>query len=165
MDRRGFLGNGISIAALVACVGLAPACTARAQSGFVRFATAPLSIESDGKVHYFKVELALSGRQHSQGLMFRRHMARAAGMLFVYQPPRQVMMWMKNTYISLDMLFIGADGRIAHIVERTVPLSTETISSGVEVVGTLELNAGVASRLGLKRGDKLTVEALSGVSP
>ena len=165
MERREFVGSGIRFAALVVCGVLASAGAASAQSGFARFAIVPLAIHSDGKVHHFKVELALSGRQHSQGLMLRRHIAKDAGMLFVYWPARQVMMWMKNTYISLDMLFIGPDGTIVHIVERTVPLSTETISSGVEVVGVLELKAGVASRLGLKRGDKVTAEALSAVRP
>ena len=165
MDRREFLRNRICIAALVVCGGLLPACIASAQSGFVWFAKAPLAIDSDGKVHHFKVEIARSDRQHSQGLMFRRHMPDDAGMLFIYRPTRQVMMWMKNTFISLDMLFIGADGTIAHIVERTVPLSTNTISSRVEVVGVLELNAGVASRLGLKRGDKVITEAVSGMRP
>ena len=74
-------------------------------------------------------------------------------MLFVYEDESDVMMWMKNTYLPLDMLFLNAKGQIVHITENTTPLSTRTISSGRNVIGVLELNAGTVLRLGIKVGD------------
>jgi len=87
--------------------------------------------------------------------MYRRKMAADAGMLFVYPSDAPVSMWMKNTFIPLDMFFIGSDGRITHIAERTVPQSTELIGSYGPVRGVLELNGGTASRLGIKPGDRV----------
>ena len=159
MDRRGFLRTGLGVAALAAGAG-----PARARRGLVRFSKAPLAIHSGAAVHRFTVELALSARQQSQGLMFRRRMARDAGMLFVYDTPRIVSMWMRNTYVPLDMIFIAADATIARIVERTVPLSSRTISSGREVIGVLELNGGTAARLGLSRGDRIAAAILGGAA-
>ncbi len=162
MDRRGFLRAGLGLTALAASPGALAPGEARAQRGLLRFSRAPLAIESGRAVHRFTVELALTERQQSQGLMFRRRMARDAGMLFVYRTPRVITMWMRNTYIPLDMIFIAADGTIDRIVERTIPLSAETISSGRRVIGVLELNAGVAARLGLSRGDRVRAAVLGG---
>ncbi len=131
-----------------------------AQRNLVLFSKAPILIESGGKSHIFTVELALSRRQQMQGLMFRRQMAPDAGMLFVYRQEEPTAMWMKNTFVPLDMLFIGRDGVVKKIAERTVPLSEATITSGGPVVAVLELNAGTASRLGLKLGDKVIAAAL-----
>ena len=91
--------------------------------------------------------------------MFRRRMAADVGMLFVYDPPRPVSMWMRNTYIPLDMIFIAPDGRISRVVERTVPLSEENIPSGRSVRAVLELNAGTAARLGIRPGAMVTTPA------
>jgi uncharacterized membrane protein (UPF0127 family) len=74
-------------------------------------------------------------------------------MVFPLEPPRVENMWMKNTYIELDMLFIGADGQVSKIIERAHPLSLETLSSGDPVSAVLELRGGVVARLGLKVGD------------
>ena len=131
-----------------------------AQRNLVAFSKAPILIESGGKFHKFTVELALSRRQQMQGLMFRREMAPAAGMLFVYRQEEPTAMWMKNTLLPLDILFIGRDGVVKKIAERTVPLSEATITSGGFVVAVLELNAGTASRLGLKLGDKVIAAVL-----
>jgi uncharacterized membrane protein (UPF0127 family) len=92
--------------------------------------------------------------------MYRRSLAPDAGMLFVYPSARQVAFWMKNTLIPLDMLFIGDDGRIRRIVERTVPLSETPIASLDEVRAVLELNGGTAERLGIKAGNKVHDPAL-----
>jgi len=115
----------------------------------------PLSIKTMAAVHKFEVEIAATTDQQRQGLMYRREMAANAGMLFLYDNGSRITMWMSNTYIPLDMLFIAADGRITHIVERTVPQSTELIGSNGPVRAVLELNGGTASRLGIKVGDEV----------
>ena len=85
--------------------------------------------------------------------MFRRKLAPDAGMLFDYKVPQRITMWMKNTYIPLDMLFIGAGGRIVNIAERTVPRSLAAISSDGNAQAVLEVNGGTARRLGIRPGD------------
>ena len=118
------------------------------------FATSRLVIVGESGRHDFTVELAATPEQRAQGLMYRRSMAADGGMLFDFGPwPQRAAMWMKNTYIPLDMLFIKADGEIESIAERTVPQSLETISSRGPVRGVLELNGGTASRLGIAPGD------------
>jgi len=124
------------------------------------FTTGPLVIHSGAVQNKFTVELALTPGQQSQGLMFRRSMASQAGMLFLYRPVQPISMWMMNTYIPLDMLFVSADRRIVRIAERTVPHSTETIPSGQPILAVIELNAGTAARLGIKVGDRVESPAL-----
>ncbi|MAL62488.1 MAG: hypothetical protein CL563_05765 [Alphaproteobacteria bacterium] len=92
--------------------------------------------------------------------MFRRSMDADKGMLFVYKSETPISMWMKNTFLPLDIFFIDRDGSIIKIVERTVPLSTTNISSGRSVIAALELNAGTASRLGIQVGDKVLADIL-----
>ncbi len=131
--------------------------------GLATFETGPLAIvTADGARHDFNVELAETPAQMSQGLMFRRKLARDAGMLFIYRPPRQAAMWMKNTHIPLDMVFIGTDGRVVKLVERTVPHSLKTVASDGPVAAVLELNGGTVSRLGIAPGDRVLHEALGG---
>ncbi|MDX2159599.1 MAG: DUF192 domain-containing protein [Hyphomicrobiaceae bacterium] len=104
--------------------------------------------------HAFQVEVAESPEEKSRGLMFRRSLADDAGMLFPYEPPQEASMWMKNTYISLDMVFIRADGTVHRVEPGTEPFSEAVISSGGTVSAVLELKAGTAARIGLKAGDK-----------
>jgi len=118
-----------------------------------------LTIESETGIHAFDVELAASPEQRAQGLMFRERMAADAGMLFVYPADQMISMWMKNTLIPLDMLFIGADGRIVHVAERAVPGSTATISSEQRARAVLELNGGTAARLKIRPGDRVLYRA------
>ena len=82
------------------------------------------------------------------------------GMWFDFEADAEIAMWMKNTFLPLDMLFIGADGRILHLVERTVPLSTELIGTDKAIRAVLELNGGTASRLGIRTGDRVVHPAL-----
>ena len=129
----------------------------------VRFDSDELTIwTADGGRHRFAVELALNPAQRAQGLMFRTRMAADAGMLFVYPTEEPVAMWMKNTHLPLDMLFIRGDGRIVNIVEGTVPFSLETIPSGQAVKAVLELNAGTVARLDIKPGDLVVHPTLRG---
>jgi uncharacterized membrane protein (UPF0127 family) len=116
----------------------------------------PLTIVGkDGARRSFQVEVARNEAERAQGLMYRRSMAADHGMLFDFGRVEQVAMWMQNTYLPLDMLFIRADGTIARIAANTEPLSTRTIPSGEPVLGVLELNAGTASRMGIKPGDRI----------
>ena len=144
-------------------IGLAAwlaATAAPASARLARFPKSSLAIRAGGTLHRFTVEVARTPRQHAQGLMFRSRMAADAGMLFVYDPPRPVAMWMRNTRIPLDMIFIAPDGRISHIVQRTVPFSLENIPSRGTVRAVLELNAGTVARLGIRPGQVVATPAL-----
>ena len=112
-----------------------------------------LEIVSKSGVHVFAVELAVTDDQRARGLMFRRELAEGHGMLFKFEPDQTIVMWMQNTYVSLDMIFIRSDGRILRVAENTEPLSTRTISSGGPARGVLEVVAGTARKLGLAPGD------------
>ncbi|NIY74624.1 DUF192 domain-containing protein [Thalassospira sp. HF15] len=107
----------------------------------------------DGEV--FNVELAITPEERSRGLMFRTEMAKDAGMLFDFGSARDISMWMKNTFISLDMLFIDAKGTIVGIEKRTVPQSETIIPSPKPVRFVLELNGGSADRMGFEVGEKV----------
>lgn len=101
------------------------------------------------------IELAVTPAERAKGLMYRTELAPDAGMLFDFGVEQPIYMWMKNTYIPLDMLFIRSDGRIASIATDTVPLSTETISSGPPVRAVLELPAGTVRAKGIAVGDRV----------
>ncbi len=109
-----------------------------------------------------KVEVVATEAKIQKGLMFRQHLPTDAGMLFLMGEEKEWPFWMRNTLIPLDMLFIGADGRIATIHSRAVPLDETPISSKVPVVAVLELNGGTAERLGIKPGDKVVYPASGG---
>ncbi|WP_259779950.1 DUF192 domain-containing protein [Aestuariispira ectoiniformans] len=119
------------------------------------FAQGELAIESSGQQHHFQIEIALTDAQRAQGLMFRETLAEDAGMLFDYGHPARVAMWMKNTLIPLDMLFIRADGTIEKIQRRTVPQSLEPIASVGDVRAVLEIGGGVSEKLGIEVGDRV----------
>ncbi|WP_374445587.1 DUF192 domain-containing protein [Stella sp.] len=146
---------------LLAAVLLAAAVPAAAQ--LVGFATSPLTIETaDGRRHAFTVELALTDRQQMQGLMYRRSLAPDRGMLFVYERDQPIAMWMKNTYIPLDMLFLEADGRIINIIADVPPQTLDSRPSEGPARAALELPAGTAARLGIRPGDRVVHERLAG---
>lgn len=113
----------------------------------------PLSISSADATHEFSVEVANDPDEISFGLMERESMDADKGMLFDFTPPREPAMYMKNTLIPLDMLFISSDGSIEMIARNTVPGSLRTISPGVPVKAVLELNGGLAAELGIQPGD------------
>ncbi len=120
-----------------------------------------LVIETATDAHRFTIELARTAEQRALGLMFRDQLPSDTGMLFIYDRERPVGMWMKNTLIPLDMLFIGSDGRIFQIVERTVPHSTEVIEAERPARAVLELNGGTAHRLGIEPGDRVRHEVFT----
>ncbi len=117
--------------------------------------TQTLEIATANGVHTFSVELVANDADRAKGLMFRRELPEGRGMLFDFQRDQDVSMWMQNTYISLDMIFINADGRIRRIAENTTPLSTAIIPSGGPVRGVLEVIAGTAKKFGIKPGDRV----------
>lgn len=139
------------LACLALCLLALPAAAQTARPDFARD-TLTL-VTGDGTEHAFEIELAESAQERAFGLMFKDRLAPDAGMLFDYGRPMRVTMWMKNTLIPLDMLFIGADGRIRTIRERAVPHSLEPIPSGTRVRGVLELRGGTVDRLGIAPGD------------
>jgi uncharacterized membrane protein (UPF0127 family) len=114
-----------------------------------------LEIVSRNGVHPFAVELAVTPEQQAQGLMFRKELPEGQGMLFDFRRDQETSFWMKNTFISLDMIFIRADGRIHRIVPNTVPLSEALVSSNGPVRAVLEVVAGTARKLGIASGDRV----------
>ena len=115
----------------------------------------PLTVRTAKGEFRFLVEVADTDRERELGMMCRRSLAPDRGMLFDFGTPREAAMWMKNTYIPLDMLFADAAGIVRKIHQRAVPLSEAIISSDAAVRAVLELNGGTAARLGLKEGDRL----------
>jgi uncharacterized membrane protein (UPF0127 family) len=103
----------------------------------------------------FSVEVMRTDEERARGLMFRKELPEGRGMLFDFRPEQPVSMWMKNTLISLDMIFIRADGRILRIAENTEVESEKIIPSGGPVRGVLEVIAGTARKLGIKPGDRV----------
>lgn len=114
-----------------------------------------LCIESKKTVRQFIVEAARSPEQQQQGLMFRTELADTAGMIFPFNNSRMASFWMKNTVISLDIIFIKADGRIENIAENTTPYSTDSVTATAPVTAVLELRAGLTRELGIGPGDKV----------
>ena len=115
----------------------------------------PLEIVTKSGVQVFSVELATTEQEKTTGLMYRKELEDGKGMLFDFSPAQEVSMWMKNTYVSLDMIFIRPDGRILRIAENTEPLSTKIISSGGPAKGVLEVVAGTAKKYGIQPGDRI----------
>ncbi|PCJ34868.1 MAG: hypothetical protein COA93_03940 [Alphaproteobacteria bacterium] len=119
----------------------------------ITFELGELSILSKGQSHTFDVEVAQSFEQRARGLMFRREMPEKNGMLFLFENNQMVTMWMENTYIPLDIIFLNRKGIITHIVKSAVPESRDYIHSRVPVVSVLELNGGVTDNLNIQVGD------------
>jgi len=132
-------------------VALAPGAYAQLQT----FPKAELTVVSTGGPHKFTVEVATTPGQMEQGLMFRQSLPADAGMIFDYGVPSMAAMWMKNTLIPLDMLFVDQRGRIINIHERAVPGSLEPIAAAAPARAVIELNGGTAARLGIKPGDRV----------
>ncbi|MGB7405010.1 MAG: DUF192 domain-containing protein [Pacificimonas sp.] len=146
------------IGALLFAVAAACAPTADQPVADSGLSTIPLSIATDQGSFDYTVELALSSTEQARGLMYRQDMARDAGMLFPFDPPRPASFWMRNTYIPLDMIFVK-DGRIESIAADAVPLvETTSYRSLGAVDAVLELNAGEAARIGADPGDPVSYQ-------
>jgi len=121
------------------------------------FGRAVITVEGRLACHRIGVWLALDAAQRARGLMYVRAMPEDRGMLFLYPGERRVSMWMKNTLIPLDMVFVRSDGTVANVAARTEPLSLESVYSRGPVSAVLELNAGAAARLGIESGRRIYV--------
>jgi uncharacterized protein len=132
----------------------------RAQQGPVldlaTFARSSVDIGSGARRQHFDVWMAASAAQQEQGLMFVRDLPASRGMLFPEPEPRPVSFWMKNTYIELDLLFIGPDHRIAKIAARAPPLSLALINSDGPAIAVLEIRGGEAERRSIRVGDAVS---------
>ena len=113
----------------------------------------PVTVATEQGATLFTVEIADTEALRHRGLMFRQRLPEDRGMLFDYGQPQPVAMWMKNTYIPLDMVFIRADGTVAYVAENTVPHSLDPVGVREPVLGVLEVAAGTAKRIGLRAGD------------
>jgi uncharacterized protein len=147
---RNFAWRAWFAVALIAAFGVFAGSAVRAAS----FQT--LEIATKSGVHIFSVEMATTEEEKTTGLMYRKELADGKGMLFDFWPEQQISMWMKNTYIPLDMIFIRADGRILRIEENTEPMSTRNISSGGPARAVLEVPAGTAQKYGIAPGDRVS---------
>lgn len=123
----------------------------------------PLAIETAaGTRHAFQVEIADDDNERGQGLMYRKELAPDHGMLFVFERQTTIAMWMKNTPLPLDMMFISSDGRIVDLHERAVPFSLDTIASRRRARYVLEVIGGTVERLGIAVGDKVSGAGVGG---
>jgi len=130
---------------------LARAQTAQAQAQ----ALEKLEIVTASGSHEFSVEVMRSPSELERGLMYRRFLPVDRGMLFDFKTEKPIMMWMKNTYLPLDMVFISKSGRVVAIAENTEPFSEKIIPSGVPAYAVLEVNAGTVAKIDLKVGDEI----------
>ena len=105
--------------------------------------------------HKFQSEIAATATERAKGLMFRTRLAPGHAMLFDFGEERQIAMWMRNTHVALDMVFIARTGQVVAIAENTVPLSIAIISPALPAYAVLEVNAGTAARIGLAAGDQV----------
>lgn len=146
------------IRALLLVLFLGPLPAAAQESLDQSFESDVLVIVARDACYRFDIYLALNAQQQRRGLMFVRELPARTGMLFVYPDENYRSMWMKNTYISLDMLFAHRDGSIANIASDTVPRSEKSITSSEPVSFVLELNAGTARRLSIDEDSRLIWE-------
>lgn len=145
----------LSFSLLVGAVTSFTVPSAFAQAVEQTAALEPLEIVSSTGHHKFSVEVMRTDSERAKGLMFRRFLPADRGMLFDFKTEQSVMMWMKNTYIPLDMVFISKAGVVTHVAENAEPMSERIISSGGPAYAVLEVNAGTAAKLGIKPGDRV----------
>ncbi|SON55488.1 hypothetical protein HDIA_1947 [Hartmannibacter diazotrophicus] len=158
MLRRLLLAAGLGVCAvLAAAVSVSWLDAPLAIASRAASSLETLTVETTGGPKSFKVELALTPDQRSRGLMFRKEMAPDHGMFFDMGRTAPAYFWMKNTYLSLDIIFIDEHGSVATIAENAKPLSEEMIPSGSPIRYVLELVAGGARRFGIQVGDKVDI--------
>ncbi|OHC54463.1 MAG: hypothetical protein A3D16_09805 [Rhodobacterales bacterium RIFCSPHIGHO2_02_FULL_62_130] len=142
-------------------LGLGFAIWVQAGIGFAACAPDGLDLRGPGGQQHFTVEVADEAAERSQGLMFREKMATSAGMLFVYEQPVHAKFWMKNTLIPLDMIFVDAAGRVTRVHPNAVPHDETPIDGGEGVSFVLEINGGLAQRMGIVEGAEMRHPAIA----
>ena len=148
-----------TLLALVSCSPQSPGAAQSATSAAVAvhpvsgLPVVALTVTHASKRHSFRVEVARSDDEQERGLMFRTAMGADEGMIFPYSPPRRVAFWMHNTVIPLDIVFVGADRRIINVAANAVPYSDAPLASAGPVSNVLEINGGLAAKLGIGPGD------------
>ena len=139
-------------------VGLLPLLMVSARDVAAEMPRGTVVVETSKGTFRFNVERAETPNDRSRGLMHRRSMPQDHGMLFSWDTDQNIAMWMANTILALDMVFIKSDGRVHRVHENAVPFSRENIEAGAPIRRVLELNAGVAEKIGIKPGDKVSLE-------
>jgi uncharacterized membrane protein (UPF0127 family) len=136
--------------------------TYREQASGMSFPESRLEIRrADGSKAAFRIEVAATPEQQEHGLMFRKQLAADAGMLFLWDEDQPISMWMKNTLIPLDMLFVAPDGRIARIAANAVPLDLTPISSNGNIRAVIEIGGGEAAKQRIREGDEVLYKAFT----
>ena len=168
MVARQWLAAGVLALGLLAACSPSESASVRAETPAAAAETArhPVSglkvidlvVEHGTRKLPFKVELADTPEAQARGLMFRDKLGDNEGMIFPSEVPEPRSFWMKNTPLSLDIIFIGTDGRITNIAANTVPYSLESVPSAGFAIGVLELRAGRAAALGIVPGDRVSWE-------
>ena len=161
-SRRSFLQKVLGSMVVVAFAGAHRGALA---VGSETFSVLSVAILSHTGPHHVHVELAESPSQRRKGLQGRQTLDANSGMLFVFDTPSVAAMWMKNTYIPLDMLFLDSIGSIIAIAENTRPMSLEPIRPPEPFKAVLELNAGTVARLGIKLGDRVLHPVVEAATP
>lgn len=136
--------------------GRAPLAQSMPIESLNHFPRTTLTISAHGRVDRFEVWIADTPARQEQGLMFVRDLPASKGMLFPEGSPQVAHFWMKNTYVPLDMVFVGKDGRIAKIIANARPFSLDVLSSDVPVIAVLEIRGGEAKQLGMAIGDRVS---------
>ena len=141
---------------LAAAVG--PRCLAQSApiESLTHFPRTTLDIAAAGHQDRFDIWIADTAQRQEQGLMFVHDLPARQGMLFPQDSPQVAHFWMKNTYIPLDMVFVGKDGRVAKIIASAHPFSLDVLSSDVPVIAVLEIRGGEAALLGIQVGDRVS---------
>ncbi|KHL26105.1 hypothetical protein PK98_06160 [Croceibacterium mercuriale] len=146
----------MSATALVACAPQDSGATATTQAPAAHpvsgLRVIPLTVQTGGTTHRFRVEVAESAEAQARGLMFRTEMGADEGMIFPYAAPQQLSFWMRNTVLPLDLVFIGADKRVINVSANAVPYSEAQLMSDGPAIAVLELNGGRAAQLGIGPG-------------
>jgi uncharacterized protein len=149
-DSRRSIGFTAILTAMLLTVAMLMALPSFAQSGAEK-----LTILTKAGAFPFSVEVMRNEAEREKGLMFRRYLPPDRGMLFDFKVEAPVMMWMKNTFLPLDMIFITRNGVVKNVVQNAEPMSETIIPSGGDVFAVLEVNAGTAARIGVRTGDRV----------
>lgn len=146
--------------AALAAFGLIAALTS-GQAASAACTPGGIDLRSPAGTAHFSVEIADTGAERAKGLMFRDSMSTMAGMLFVYDAPRPVSFWMKNTLIPLDMIFVDPTGTVTRVHENAIPGDLNPVDGGAGVQYVLEINGGIARKLGIAKGSTLRHPAIA----